>query len=223
MRLQIRSILSLKLLFLFSVLAAQDGQWEAGWQVLDTRPLPPGIEFTFTDDPGSAILNGLLLKHRSAGYKQRLSIQYIFEKEENDLSSCCGFFVADPMSYEGVMIGGGIEKSAALGPFEYYFLMDMNVGIGQYKLSNTSGGFDGRGETFNLRYRSLGANAGGGLSFWIARRVALNWELQWSGTFYKTRGSYETIFAQPGERGPTEGIVWQDQPESRFSLLLSIW
>lgn len=217
-----RLLFCVSFLFCTAIAWGQDGRWEAGWQVYNSRPLPPGVDFSRTDKVSPGVLNGMLIKHSSESFKQRFSLQYISKSENEDFSQCCDFFVSSPTTYKGVELAVGIEKSALLGPFEYYFLFDLNMGIGQYKGMNDVG-FPLGAEVFNLRYRSLGATPGGGLSLWMGRRVAVNWELRWLGAFYKTRGSYLSAFSGPTERRPNEGFAWQNAPESHLSLLLSIW
>ena len=216
------SFLCLQLMLCSTLLWSQSSSWEAGWQLYSSRPLPPGINFTISDHTDRAFLNGMMIKHKSESFKQRLNIQYISETEIDDLTVCCDFPVFNPTSYEGLEMAIGIEKGAFWGPLEYYFLLDLNMGLGQYKAQNNQN-FTIAPEVFNLRYRSLGAAAGGGLGLWIARRVALNWELRWPGTFYKTRGTYVSFTVQPTGREPGEGLIWQDAPESYLSLLFSFW
>lgn len=195
-------------------LYGQDRNWEVGWQVFNTHSAPPGL--VLNSGSHSAILNGMLIKHRTGSFKQRLNIQYLTINDGPKDNFCCDRVVNNGQ-YEGMELSLGIEKGDAFGPFEYYVLLDLGIGMGQFQ-GTSAGGFSSFIERYNLRYRSIGAYPGGGLSAWIKKRVAINWELRWPGVFYKTSGTYEGDFN--GARAPNSGMIWQDGPESFFNLLV---
>jgi len=210
-----------KLLLLFCAcflglhLWCQERNWEIGWQVLNTQPTPAAV--SFDGSPGPSLFNGLLVKHREAMYKLRLGFQYLDLSTGEELSFCCSG--NGEKSYRGIEMTVGIEKSAFFGPLEYYALFDLGLGAGQYKGNGFSGFSSFFMEPFNLRYRSISAAPGIGLSLWLKKWLALNWEMRWPGAYYAKKGSSDPNFNN--ELPDEKGFLLQKRPESFFSIVCS--